>query len=114
MAFPHRREPSRRGCFCRLQSYKVTLLIFNRLRVGFSAKCNFVTEGRARWREGHVRKKYCLDLLGLTLIYLDLVGFGSRSGGVMEWWLKSRVVRFLFARLDRCKFVQIYAKLLKP
>ena len=39
--------------------YKVTklhCLVFNGLRIDFSAKCNFVTGGRARWREGHVRK----------------------------------------------------------
>ena len=54
-------------CFFRLQSYRVTLFIFDRLRVDFSAKLNFVTGVRARRR---VRKN-------IGSIYFDLLRLGS-------------------------------------
>src|SRR3954467_6348369 len=75
---PVPRDPSPRPSFCRLHSYKVTFFVFNGLRVDLSAKCNFVTGSRARWRKEHVRKN-------VGLIYLDLVGFSwiwfEKAGG---------------------------------
>jgi hypothetical protein len=37
--------------------YKVTFFVFNGLGIDFAVKCNFVTGGRARWREVHDGKK---------------------------------------------------------